>query len=210
MEKDKPQAEVKPEAVPEQSAPVAAAATPIKAKGFRRYSDLEYLRLNVWQKFVYRLLCFFVAIPKWFKNLGLKIWHGIKKISLAIAHEKFGFYPVSTGSYYLDAYTINFIKKKYPMVQCAVATCWEEGVKCYHTTNNSWYTFIDGGPWAPWIPSKVNSALPAASKEDDAGMVCIPHLSRDLMACFDGNGSNFGTHPQNVLRGMCLPPFLCL
>jgi len=87
MEKDKPQAEVKPEAVPEQSAPVAAAATPIKAKGFRRYSDLEYLRLNVWQKFVYRLLCFFVAIPKWFKNLGLKIWHGIKKISLAIAHE---------------------------------------------------------------------------------------------------------------------------
>src|SRR5574344_365921 len=120
----------------------------------------------------------------------------------ALFHEKFGFYPVSTGSYYLDAYTINFIKKKYPMVQCAVATCWEEGVKCYHTTNNSWYTFIDGGPWAPWIPSKVNSALPAASKEDDAGMVCIPHLSRDLMACFDGNGSNFGTHPQNVLRGM--------
>jgi hypothetical protein len=32
--------------------------------------------------------------------------------------------------------------------------------------------------------------------------VAIPHLSRDLLACFDGNGSNFGTHPQNVLRGM--------
>lgn len=117
-------------------------------------------------------------------------------------HEKFGFYPESTGSYYMDAYTINYIKKKYPMVKCAIATCWEEGVKCYHTTNNSWYTFIDGGPWAPWIPSKVNSCLPASSKEDDCGMVCIPHLSRDLMACFDGNGSNFGTHPQNVLRGM--------
>ena len=116
--------------------------------------------------------------------------------------EKFGFYPASTGSYYLDAYTINYIKEKYPMVVCAVATCFEEGVKAYHTTNNSWYTFMDGGPWAPWIPSKVNSAMPADSKEDDSGIVAIPHLSRDPMACFDGNGSNFGTHPQNVLRGM--------
>ncbi len=120
----------------------------------------------------------------------------------SLFYEKFGFYPASTGSYYMDAYTINYIKKKYPSVVCAVATCWEEGVKCYHTTNNSWYTFIDGGPWAPWIPSKVNSCLPADSKEDDSGIVAIPHLSRDLMACFDGNGSNFGTHPQNVLRGM--------
>ena len=33
-------------------------------------------------------------------------------------------------------------------------------------------------------------------------MVSIPHVSRDLIACYDGNGSNFGTHPQNVLRGM--------
>lgn len=116
--------------------------------------------------------------------------------------QKFGFYPASTGSYYLDAYCINYIKEKYPMVICAVATCWEEGIKAYHTCNNSWYTFIDGGPWAPWIPSKINSHIPAHSKEDDSGIVAIPHLSRDLIACFDGNGSNFGTHPQNVIRGM--------
>jgi hypothetical protein len=117
-------------------------------------------------------------------------------------YEKFGFYPESTGSYFLDAYTINYIKAKYPSVKCAVATCWEEGPKAYHTCNNSWYTFMDGGPWNPWIPSKINSHCPASSKEDDCGIVAIPHLSRDLMACFDGNGSNFGTHPQNVLRGM--------
>jgi hypothetical protein len=117
-------------------------------------------------------------------------------------HQQFGFYPSSTGSYYLDAYTINYIKEKYPSVICAVATCWEEGVKAYHTTNNSWYTFIDGGPWAPWVPSKINSALPASNQEEDSGIVAIPHLSRDLIACYDGNGSNFGTHPQNVLRGM--------
>ena len=61
---------------------------------------------------------------------------------------------------------------------------------------------FDGGPWAPWIPSKQNTHAPAANEEEDSGIVAIPHLSRDLLACYDGNGSNFGTHPQNVLRGM--------
>lgn len=120
----------------------------------------------------------------------------------ALFYEKFGFWPESTGSYFLDAETICYIKEHYPSVRCAVATCWEEGPKAFHTCNNSWYTFMDGGPWNPWIPSKVNSHCPASGAEDDSGIVAIPHLSRDLLACFDGNGSNFGTHPQNVLRGM--------
>ena len=117
-------------------------------------------------------------------------------------HDRFGFYPESTGSYYMDADLTNYIKEKYPMVKCAVSTCWEGGPKAYHTCNNSWYTLFDGGPWAPWIPSKQNTHAPAANKEEDSGIVAIPHLSRDLIACYDGNGSNFGTHPQNVLRGM--------
>ena len=117
-------------------------------------------------------------------------------------HDCFGFYPESTGSYYMDAELTNYIKETYPSVKCAVATCWEEGPKAYHTCNNSWYTLMDGGPWAPWIPSKVNTHAPAANETEDSGIVAIPHLSRDLLACYDGNGSNFGTHPQNVLRGM--------
>jgi hypothetical protein len=117
-------------------------------------------------------------------------------------YERFGFYPESTGSYYMDAELTNYIKEKYPMVKAAVATCWEEGPKAYHTCNNSWYTLFDGGPWNPWIPSKQNTHAPAANEAEDSGIVAIPHLSRDLLACYDGNGSNFGTHPQNVLRGM--------
>ena len=117
-------------------------------------------------------------------------------------HDIFGFYPETTGSYYMDADLTNYIKSQYPSVKCAVATCWEEGPKAYHTCNNSWYTLFDGGPWNPWIPSKQNTHAPAANEEEDSGIVAIPHLSRDLIACYDGNGSNFGTHPQNVLRGM--------
>ena len=88
------------------------------------------------------------------------------------------------------------------MVKCAVATCWEEGPKAYRNANNSWYTLFDGGPWNPWIPSKYNIHCPASSSDDDIGIVAIPHLSRDLQAVFDGPGSYFGTHPQNILRGM--------
>lgn len=114
----------------------------------------------------------------------------------------FGFLPTSTGSYYMDAELVNYIKARYPMVKAAVATCWEEGPKAYHNANNSWYTLLDGGPWNPWIPSRRNIHCPASDEADDIGIVAIPHLSRDLLAVFDGPGSYYGTHPQNILRGM--------
>jgi hypothetical protein len=117
-------------------------------------------------------------------------------------YQVFGFYPTSTGSYYMDAELVNYIKQQYPMIKVAVATCWEEGPKAYWNANNSWYTLFDGGPWNPWIPSKRNIHCPASDEEDDIGIVAIPHLSRDLMAVFDGPGSYYGTHPQNILRGM--------
>jgi hypothetical protein len=116
--------------------------------------------------------------------------------------EVFGFLPTSTGSYYMDAELVNYIKERYPMIKAAVASCWEEGPKAYHNTNNSWYTLLDGGPWNPWIPSKRNIHCPASDESDDIGIVAIPHLSRDLMAVFDGPGSYYSTHPQNILRGM--------
>ncbi len=146
---------------------------------------------------------------KKYKTKDFCIWMFSKEDKMKIVddvfslfYSKFGFYPASTSDYNIDAFTLNYIKKQYPSVICAVATCWEEGPKAYHTCNNSWYTFIDGGPWAPWFASKENTHCPASDKNDFSGVVCIPHLSRDLIACFDGNGSNFGTHPQNVLRGM--------
>jgi hypothetical protein len=116
--------------------------------------------------------------------------------------EVFGFLPTSTGSYYMDAELVNYIKARYPMVKAAVATCWEEGPKAYHNANNSWYTLLDGGPWNPWVPSKRNIHCPASDELDDIGIVAIPHLSRDLMAVFDGPGSYYSAHPQNILRGM--------
>ena len=33
-------------------------------------------------------------------------------------HDRFGFYPESTGSYYMDAELINYVKEAYPSVKC--------------------------------------------------------------------------------------------
>jgi len=144
-----------------------------------------------------------------FKSKELAIWlfsmEDKKKIVdevLGKFYVAFGFYPAATGSYYMDAELVNYIKEKYPMIKVAVATCWEEGPKAYWNANNSWYTLLDGGPWNPWIPSKRNIHCPASDESDDIGIVAIPHISRDLMAVFDGPGSYYGTHPQNILRGM--------
>ncbi len=114
----------------------------------------------------------------------------------------FGFYPTSTGSYFMDAELIIFIKEKYPMIKTAIATCFEEGPKVFRHANYSWYTLMDGSPWTAWIPSKHNTHAIAESEEDDIGIVAIPHLSRDLLAIMDNSGDMFGTHPQNIIRGL--------
>ncbi|MEM1185343.1 MAG: hypothetical protein AAGI53_10120 [Planctomycetota bacterium] len=116
--------------------------------------------------------------------------------------EVFGFYPTSTGSYFMDAELVRYIKERYPEVEIAVATCFEEGPKVFRHANNSWYTIMDGSPWCPWVPSKKNIHAIADSQEDDIGIVAVPHLSRDLLAIMDNAGDMWGTHPQNIIRGL--------
>ena len=116
--------------------------------------------------------------------------------------EIFGSYPTSTGSYFMDAELLRYVKKKYPMVKTAIATCFEEGPKIFRHTNSSWYTLMDGSPWTAWIPSKYNTHAIAENEDDDIGIVALPHLSRDLLAIMDNAGDMFGTHPQNIIRGL--------
>lgn len=52
-----------------------------------KYVGLEYLKLNKFQRFLFRFTHFFLGIPDWFKKVGLAIWHLIKKIGLAIKNE---------------------------------------------------------------------------------------------------------------------------
>ena len=51
------------------------------------YSDLEFLRLSKWQKFVYKLTAFFTGIPKAIARLFLGIWGFIKNTGIKIGSE---------------------------------------------------------------------------------------------------------------------------
>ena len=53
----------------------------------KRLNDLEYLKLNKWNAFLYKLKLFLCAIPQLFVKLGLSIWGLIKKCGLGIKNE---------------------------------------------------------------------------------------------------------------------------
>ncbi len=52
-----------------------------------RYSDLEYLKLSKFKKLIYKLLCFFIAIPLWFADKAKKIGGFFKKAGLSVKNE---------------------------------------------------------------------------------------------------------------------------
>ncbi len=53
----------------------------------KRLTDLEYLKLNKFQAFLYKLKMFFVAIPLWFKSLFISILEFFKSCGLAVKNE---------------------------------------------------------------------------------------------------------------------------
>ena len=53
----------------------------------RKYSDVEYLKLSKFKRFLYRFLSFFAGIPGAIWNFLKKIGNGIKKGALAVANE---------------------------------------------------------------------------------------------------------------------------
>jgi len=84
-------------------------------------------------------------------------------------HEVFGFYPTSTGSYYMDAELVITSKK---------STHWSgllwrpagRGPQGLWNANNSWYTLLDGGPGTPGFRRSGNIHCPASDAADDIGM----------------------------------------
>lgn len=124
------------------------------------------------------------------------------KYSVDAFYKQFGYYPKSVGNYVMDSALINILKEYCPDVTAVVAGCFEEGVKVFHGCNNSWYLFSEGMNWNPWYPSKTQSVRPAENEEDWAGVVAVPHLSRDLVLGYEGRNDFFASHPANIQRGL--------
>lgn len=112
----------------------------------------------------------------------------------------FGRYPTSVASIQMDAPTLKFVKEKYPEVEVAVATCFEEGVNVYHGCTPAWFNFNEGGPWWPWLPSEYNSLAPAAVPEEEIGLVGVPWLNRDMIQSFDSRNDWYSSELGDLLR----------
>lgn len=50
----------------------------------KKYSSLEYLKLTKLQRFFYKLKCFFVGIPLFFKKIGIAIARFFKKVGILV------------------------------------------------------------------------------------------------------------------------------
>jgi len=116
--------------------------------------------------------------------------------------EVFGFLPTSVASYHLDSSSMRILLEECPTVKITVAGCFEEGVRVYHGCNHSWYLFNEGMPWGAWYPSKSHTLRPAKNEEDAAGVVAVPHLTRDMVLAYEGRNDFWASHPPNVQRGM--------
>jgi len=113
----------------------------------------------------------------------------------------FGFLPASIGSYYIDAPTMAYIKDTYPTVECAIATCFQEGTNMFRGTGANWHLFNEGGPWWPWMPSKGHILCPATDADNAIDVVALPHLVRDMVMSINDRNDYFASHPGNVMRG---------
>ena len=116
--------------------------------------------------------------------------------------ELFGFSPTFVSDHALDSSMLKIIKEYCPEIKASVAGCFEEGVKVYHGCNHSWFLFSEGMNANPWYPSKDQSLRPAENKEEWAGMVALPHLSRDLCLAYESRNDFFASHPTNGQRGL--------
>lgn len=84
--------------------------------------------------------------------------------------EKFGYYPKSVGSWWTDAYSLQYMRNKYGIT----------GVLGVSDQYNLDGYQIWGTPYgAPYYPSKINAALPAPSQSEKIDVVTFRWAARD-------------------------------
>jgi hypothetical protein len=99
----------------------------------------------------------------------------------------FGYYPKSVGSWFIDAYSLNYMYEKYHIV--ASSNCKDQ----YGTDG---YT-LWGGYWnQAYYPSKINSYMPAQNQQNQIPVPIFRMLGSDPIRQYD-NG--LGTTRQGVV-----------
>lgn len=96
----------------------------------------------------------------------------------------FGFYPQSVGAWWIDSYSLNYMKEKYGIKSAMI-------VADQKTTDN----YGVWGQWwgVPYYPSKANILTPANSKANKQGVVVIQWAQRDPVLAY-GEGPAYSNY----------------
>lgn len=90
----------------------------------------------------------------------------------------FGFYPVSVGSWWTDAYSLNYIKTKYNI---------NSNLGCSDQFSTDGYK-LWGQYWStPYYPSKYHTGIPASSLENKLDVVNLEWAARDPLNGYDNS-----------------------
>ena len=135
-------------------------------------------------------------------------WHNAKSLFLigyspadrekliSAAFEKFkglyGYYPKSVGAWWIDAYSLSFMKGKYN-ISANLDVADQNSTDGYQVWGQYWSS--------PFYPSKLNAIFPAESAKEKIGVVTIQWATRDP---FNGYGvgsyeSTFSVQPNDYL-----------
>lgn len=105
----------------------------------------------------------------------------------------FGFYPKSVGAWWIDSYSLNYMKEKYEIKAAMI-------VADQKTTDN----YGVWGQWwgIPYYPSKANILTPASSLKNKQDVVVIQWAQRDpVLAVGEGpKFSNFSMQANDYIR----------
>lgn len=129
----------------------------------------------------------------WHANVGFSVGYTQEErkklvdVYMKKFRDVFGTYPKSVGSWFIDSYSLNYMKEKYGII--ASTACRDQiGTDGY----NMW-----GGYWqGAYYPSKQNFFIPAQSKDQQIDVPVFRMLGSDPIEQYD---SGMGGNSQGVV-----------
>ena len=111
---------------------------------------------------------------------GYKVEERTKLIDAAFAQFKqlYGYYPKSVGAWHIDAYSLNYMQKRYGTV--AALLCSDQFSTDTYQIWGSWWG-------VPYYPSRYNSLTPAQTVQNKINLVIIQWAERDLIYGYGGS-----------------------
>lgn len=97
----------------------------------------------------------------------------------------FGNYPKSVGAWWIDSYSIKYIKDKYKVE--AIMICSDQKTTDSYGIWGQWWSI-------PYFPNKTNILEPAKTNDDRLGAIVIQWAARDPIRAYLGEGVEFSNN----------------